>query len=154
MIAIGVRLGTGWGILLGLVALLFNFALGYAIASRFARGRVRSWLEKRGKAIPALTAGDENRWILLVRLTPGIPLFVQNYLLGTAGVGFLRYMILSLPTQGINAFLFISLGTSLGGSKLWGAVLALSGLIAAGILVSLVRRRLAQGRKNGETLKS
>ncbi|MEQ1841408.1 MAG: hypothetical protein ABL994_13450, partial [Verrucomicrobiales bacterium] len=123
--------------------------LGYGIASRFAQGRIKTWLETRGKALPTLTTGDENRWILLVRLTPGVPLFVQNYLLGMSGVGFLRYLLISLPTQGIYCFLFVSLGTSLSGSRLWGAVLAVSGLIAAGVLVSLLRSRMAR-KKLGE----
>ena len=64
-----------------------------------------------------------------------------------AGVGFLRYLLLSLPIQGLYAFLFITLGTSLSGSSLWRAVLAASGLVAAGILISLVRSHLRGSRR-------
>jgi uncharacterized membrane protein YdjX (TVP38/TMEM64 family) len=143
-IAVGIRMGTGTGTLIALAALLLNFTLAYGIATRFIRGRFRAWLEKRGKALPAMTAGDETRWIVLVRIAPGFPLFLQNYLLGMAGVGFLRYLIFSLPIQGLYAFLFISLGTSLSGSGLWRAVLAASGLVAAGLLVSILRRSLSR----------
>ena len=152
-IAVGIRMGTVWGTLLALVALLFNFTLAYGLATRFIRCRFRTWLETRGNALPAMTPGDETRWIVLVRVTPGFPLFLQNYLLGMAGVGFLRYLILSLPIQGIYAFLFISLGTSLSGSGLWRAVLAASGLVSAGLLVSLLRRYLAGAKRSPEPMK-
>lgn len=149
-IAVGVRLGTLTGILIALAALLINFTLAYGIATRFIRGRLHARLESRGNALPEMKPGDETRWIILVRMAPGFPLFLQNYLLGMAGVGFLRYLILSLPIQGIYAFLFISLGTSLSGSGLWRAVLAASGLVAAGLLISLVRRHLSASRLTGK----
>lgn len=146
-IAVGIRMGTFWGTLVALVALLLNFTLAYGLAIRFARGRIRSWIERKGKALPSLTAGDETRWIILVRITPGFPLFLQNYLLGMAGVNFVRYLLLSLPIQGVYAFLFISLGTSLSGSGLWRGIIAASGLVAAGILISFLRNHLARVRE-------
>lgn len=152
-IAVGVRLGTVWGTLIALIALLLNFTLAYGIASRFIRGHLRAWLETRGKALPEMKPGDEARWIILVRIAPGFPLFLQNYVLGMAGVGFLRYLLLSLPIQGIYAFLFIALGTSLSGSGIWRAVLAGSGLVAAGILISLVRSHLQGSRRKDPSIK-
>ncbi len=152
-IAVGIRMGTFWGTLVALVALLLNFTLAYGLAMRFARGRIRSWIEKRGKSLPSLTAGDETRWIILVRITPGFPLFLQNYLLGMVGVNFFRYLLLSLPIQGIYAFLFIYLGTSLSGSGLWRGVIALAGMIAIGILITQLRCQLARTREAGSTIK-
>jgi len=151
-IAVGLRMGTFWGTLIALAALLVNFTLAYGLAIRFIRGRLRTWLESRGKALPAMTPGDETRWIVLVRIAPGFPLFLQNYLLGMAGVGFIRYLILSLPIQGLYAFLFISLGTSLSGSGLWRAVIAVSGLVAAGLLVGLLRRHLVRAKPIPESI--
>lgn len=151
-IAVGMRLGTVWGTLIALIALLLNFTLAYGIATRFIRGRLRAWLETRGKALPEMKPGDEARWIILVRVAPGFPLFLQNYVLGMAGVGFLRYLLLSLPIQGLYAFLFIALGTSLSGSGLWRAVLAASGLVAAGVLISLVRSHLYRSRRKAASL--
>jgi uncharacterized membrane protein YdjX (TVP38/TMEM64 family) len=39
----------------------------------------------------------------ILRVTPGVPLCIQNYLLGLAGVKFARYLLLSLPAQAAYA---------------------------------------------------
>jgi uncharacterized membrane protein YdjX (TVP38/TMEM64 family) len=125
------------------LALGVNVTCGYWIARSLGRGKLGRWLERRGRSLPTPHPGHETRWILLVRVTPGIPLFVQNYALGMAGVNFPRYLLLSFPVQIFYAVLFITLGNSLSGSHLWRAILAGLGLVAAGLLVSLVRAKVS-----------
>jgi uncharacterized membrane protein YdjX (TVP38/TMEM64 family) len=149
-IALGIRFGAGWGIPVAMAALLANFTLGYLIAAHLGHGRIRAWLERKGRSLPRLARGEELRWIALVRVTPGLPLFVQNYLLGLAKVNFPSYLLVSLPIQSVYAALFVTLGTSLKGSRLWYGVLAVAGLIAAGLVVSLIRSRLRRGTPGGE----
>lgn len=148
-VALGIRFGVGWGLLIAMAGLLINFTLGYAIAARLGHGRMRTWLERRGRSLPELARGDELRWIALVRVTPGVPLFVQNYLLGLARVHFPSYLLVSLPIQMLYAGLFVVLGTSLQGSRLWYGVLAGAGLVAAGLVISLLRSRLQRRGAGG-----
>ena len=143
-IAIGVRAGTAWGALLAVVALAANQTAGYWLARRWVRGPIEVWLRARGKSVPQIPAGEETLWILLLRVTPGIPLFVQNYLLGLAQVPFARYLVLSLPVQIAYAVAFVSLGQALRDSNVWRGLLAVSGLAAVAVAVLLLRRHLGR----------
>lgn len=141
-IAIGVRAGTVWGAVLAMVALAANQTAGYWLARRWVRRPIEAWLHARGKSVPQIPAGEETLWILLLRVTPGIPLFVQNYLLGLAQVPFGRYLALSLPVQITYALAFVSLGQALRDSDVWRGMLAVSGLAAVAVGVLLLRRHL------------
>lgn len=141
-IAIGIRAGTAWGAAIAVLALAANQTAGYWFARRWVRGPIEAWLRARGKSVPQIPAGEETLWILLLRVTPGVPLFVQNYLLGLAQVPFGRYLALSLPVQISYAVAFVSLGQALRDSNLWRGMLAVSGLAAIAVGLLLVRRHL------------
>jgi hypothetical protein len=85
------------------VALLVNFTAGYWLARCGLRLPLTRRFERRGWRIPQLSAGDETMAILILRVTPGVPLCIQNYLLGLTGVKFARYLLLSLPAQAAYA---------------------------------------------------
>ena len=144
LIAAGIRLGTALGFVLVLGALLVNLTAGYWLARRWMRVPLTRWLERRGYKIPQLTPADETQFILLFRVTPGVPLFVQNYLLGLAGVNFRRYLLVSLPVQAAYALAFVWFGQSLNSRATWRVMLGTGALIAAALLVSLMRRWLSR----------
>lgn len=145
----GVRLGTLAGFWLCTGALLINFTAGYWLARWGLRSSLTLWFSRRGWRIPEIPAKDEALTILLLRVTPGVPLCVQNYLLGLAGVKFSRYLLLSIPAQAAYALAFVWLGDSLASNALWRLVLAVAGLTGLVLLVSLLRRWL-----NRRTLKA
>jgi uncharacterized membrane protein YdjX (TVP38/TMEM64 family) len=142
LIAAGVRLGTARGYALAMAALLVNFTLGYWLARRWLRGPLTRWLTRRGHTVPRLAAADEVPFILLFRVTPGLPLVIQNYLLGLAEVNFRRYLLLSLAVQSVYALAFVWLGQSLQQSAAWKLLLAVSALVALTLIVALLRRWL------------
>lgn len=144
LIAAGIRLGTAVGFILVLGALLVNLTAGYWLARRWMRVPLTRWLERRGYKIPQLRPADETQFILLFRVTPGVPLFVQNYLLGLAGVNFRRYLLLSLPVQAAYALAFVWFGQSLNSSATWRVMVSVGALVALVLMVSLLRRWLAQ----------
>ena len=144
IIAAGVRLGTGPGFMLVVGALLCDFTLGYWLARRWLRAPLAGWLARRGHKIPKLAKADEAQFILLFRITPGIPLTVQNYLLGLAEVDFARYLLISLPVQAVYALAFVWFGHSLTGNATWRLVLGGAVLVALVLAVSLLRRWLAR----------
>lgn len=140
IIAAGVRLGTWGGFVLAMAGLLSNFSLGYWLARLWLRRPLAWLLARRGYQIPQLTAADETQFILLFRITPGIPLTAQNYLLGLAQVNFRRYLLISLPVQAGYALAFVWLGHSLAGSATWRLILGGAALVALGLVISLLRR--------------
>jgi len=90
------------------VALLVNFTAGYWLARCGVRLPLTRRLERRGWRIPQLSAGDESMAILILRVTPGVPLCIQNYLLGLAGVKFGRLAALVARTGCLCAGLQIA----------------------------------------------
>lgn len=145
----GSRFGAAVGFLMCLTALTANMSLGYWLARRLMRGPLERWLTRRGHAIPTFDPADELRFLLLFRITPGMPLFVQNYVLGLAGVRFSRYLPVSLAAQAPYVFVFAWFGQSLTETSGWKVALAVAGVVAALLAVSLVRRILAaRGSRN------
>jgi len=84
---------------------------------------------------------DELLLILLVRITPGIPFFAQNLLLGLADVDLLLALLVSLPIQMIFATGFVVLGQSAFDGNLGMAVLAVGLIGSASIAARLLHRR-------------
>ena len=144
IIAAGVRLGTGAGFALVVAALLCDFSLGYWLARRWMRAPLTRWLAGRGHVVPVLAPADEAQFILLFRITPGIPLSVQNYVLGLAGVDFTRYLLISLPVQAVYALTFVWFGNSLADNAAWKLALGAAFLVALGLAVGLLRRWLTR----------
>jgi uncharacterized membrane protein YdjX (TVP38/TMEM64 family) len=141
-IAAGVRLGTLPAFAFCMAGLLVNFTAGYWLARGGLRLPLTRWMERRGWRIPQLATGDETLAILILRVTPGVPLCVQNYLLGLARVNFGRYLLLSIPAQAAYALAFVWLGDSLAASATWRLLLAAAALTGLALMVSLLRRWL------------
>jgi len=81
--------------------------------------------------------------VLLVRTMPGIPLFVQNYFLGSLEMPFVVYLGTSLLLQSCYAVGFVLLGASLRSSD-WTVTV---GLVIGVVLLSLGLRWLARTRE-------
>jgi uncharacterized membrane protein YdjX (TVP38/TMEM64 family) len=109
------------------------------LAARWLRQPIEKLLAARGHRIPTLAGEDETKFIFLCRLTPGVPLTVQNYLLGGARVHFGRYLLFSLPVQWAWGVAFVIFGNSLTRSSVWRVLLAGCLLVALWLLISLDR---------------
>jgi len=140
----GNRFGAIPGFLLAVGALAANMSLGYWLARRGLRGPLERWLASRGKSVPTFDPADELRFLLLFRITPGMPLFIQNYVLGLAGVRFSRYLPVSLAAQAPYVLAFTWFGQSLTQKSGWKVVLGIAGIAAAILAVSLLRKILAR----------
>jgi len=152
-IAAGIRLGPVAAMAASTAALALNVALGYWLASGALRAPLSRWVAKRGYSIPRLRGAPETQFIVMVRVAPPLPLAVQNYVLGLAGVGFGRYMLLSVPVQAAYAFGFVWFGYSLTGSETWQLVLGAGTLVSILLAMNLVRAALrARLRGAGEPL--
>ncbi|HYC73090.1 MAG TPA: VTT domain-containing protein [Opitutaceae bacterium] len=142
----GPRLGTVPVLALALAALTANIALTHFLASRWFRPPLQSLLRRLGYKLPQVESADVTDLIVLLRVTPGIPFPVQNYLLGLAGVPFVRYLVISCLIQWpINvAIMLFSDALMHGKGRL--AFLALMGLLALLTATHLVRKHYGARR--------
>jgi uncharacterized membrane protein YdjX (TVP38/TMEM64 family) len=90
--------------------------------------------------------GDETGLIVLLRVTPGIPFPVQNYLLGLARASFGRYLLISLAIQGPLNAAFVIFGTALLEGKGKTAFIVVSVIVALLAGTTLLRKHYGKKR--------
>ena len=140
--------------LLSIVAISLNLTWTYWLAAGPARRLVERLLAASEIKIPELPRGDHLKLILVMRLTPGFPFFVQNYLLGFLRAPFHLYLPISILCQGIIGTGVVLGGVGLADGKLMPALTGIS-LIAVGVILThSVRGWLAKRKGNGVKLKS
>lgn len=125
--------------LIATLALLMNLAWTYWLAAGFGRrtlDRLAAWC---GFRIPELKETSQLRVVLALKLTPGIPMFVQNYLCGFLRVPFRLYLLVSLPSNGLIATGFVLAGVGLGDGKLVPALAGLFLVILGALVIRWVR---------------
>jgi uncharacterized membrane protein YdjX (TVP38/TMEM64 family) len=110
----GATFGVGPGLLGSGVALGLNLTLCYAIARSELRPRLESLLRRFEYELPQFEEGDRGslRFTLLVKLAPGAPAAVKNYLLGIIRVPFPLYFGASMLITGAYAVLCVVVGDS------------------------------------------
>jgi uncharacterized membrane protein YdjX (TVP38/TMEM64 family) len=142
----GARLGFAVIVALGIVAITINLTLTYWLSRRWLRPVLSRLLVRFGYALPRIEGGDVTDLIVLLRVTPGIPFFVQNYLLGLAEAPFGRYLAISCGIQWTLNVAFMLFGDALSQGR---GKLALSAILLLAAIMSathLVRKRLARKR--------
>lgn len=140
------QLGMPVVVLLALSAMAFNMVLSYWMASRVLRPVLEALFKRLGYKIPQVEKGDETGLIVLLRVTPGIPFPVQNYLLGLARASFGRYLLISLVLQGPLNAAFIIFGNALLQGKGKMAFILISVILALLAGTSLLRKHYGKKR--------
>jgi uncharacterized membrane protein YdjX (TVP38/TMEM64 family) len=135
-----------------LVAMALNMTWTYWVAARPGRGLVEKLLAATSLRIPELPRGNHLQMILILRLTPGIPLFLQNYLLGFFRVPFRLYLPVSMGCSGLIASGVVLSGAGVAEGTLTPVVTGVA-LIALGFLLLQMLRQRLRGVK-AEKLKS
>ena len=142
--AFGPQLGMPLVIALGLVALTFNLTITYWLARTWLRPLVTRLLARFGYPLPQLESGDLTDLIVLLRVTPGIPFFVQNYTLGLANAPFLRYLAISCGIQWVLNAGFMLFGEALSKGKGKMVLTAVLLLAAVTVATHVIRKRMAK----------
>lgn len=121
-----------------------DIAFAYWIARVVLRPVLTGLLKRFGYSVPQVSRENALTVLLLVRLTPGPPYFIQCWLLALSGVPFGLYMLVSwlclLPWL-LGA---IILGQGIFAGNFGAVVVGLGVLIVAVIAVQLIRRRMRQ----------
>ena len=133
--------------LLCLLALALNLTWTYWLAARPARRLVEKMLAASSIQIPDLPRGDHLKLILVMRLTPGIPLFLQNYLLGFLRAPFYLYLPISMLCTGIIGSGVVLSGAGLADGKLKWAITGVSLIVLGGVFTHLIRGWLAKRKR-------
>ena len=132
--------------MLGIAAITFNLTVTYWLARRWLRPLLTRLVARLGYKLPEVESGDATDLIILLRVTPGPPFFVQNYLLGLAEVPFGRYLVISCAVQWSFNVAFMLFGDALSQGRGKMAVIAIGLLAALVVGTHLVRRHLGQNR--------
>jgi len=134
------QIGMPAVIALTLAAITINMALCYFLATRLLRPVLEALLTRLGYKLPQVDSGDTTDLIVLLRVTPGIPFPVQNYLLGLAQVPFGKYLLFSCLIQWPANAAFILFGDALlqGRGKI--AFISLGAILALMAATHLVRK--------------
>lgn len=140
--------GKGIGFLGAFAALVLSLSLSHLLTTRLLRAQVARLLGRLGYSIPQVPAHEARNLTLLMRLTPGMPLVIQNYTLPMAGVPLSTNLVLTLPVQGCVALGFVFLGDAFTKGNVGKAVVGAMLLAAVAIGVGWYRKhRLKANRE-------
>ncbi len=147
------KFGVLGAILLTISAMAINMSWTYFMAAYPGRGLVNKLLRFLEVELPQLSGSNAIKLTLLLRVTPGIPFFLHNLILGFVRVPFRIYLPISLATTSLFTVGFVVLGESLlkGEGKL--AMLSVSLLLTAAVVASIVRGHLAKKSKLAQSAK-
>ena len=81
-------------------------------------------------------------WMLIVRLTPGFPLFIQNYLLGFIGIPYLRYMWVYILCSGPIACGMVLTGAGMGDGHIGRILGGISVLVVVIVVLRIIGRKV------------
>ena len=137
------RMGMAGVVAAGLAAITVNLVLAYWIARWALRPWVVRLLAFFGHRAPRVELSDMGDFIVLLRVTPGIPFPVQNYLLGLVDAPFRKYFLISCAASWAVNVGFIIFGGALQSGKGKMIFTALGLIVAAAAATHLVRRHFA-----------
>ncbi len=144
------QLGMPLVVAFSILALVTNMLLTYALARRALRPLLEKLMTRLGYRLPQMEAGDLTDLTIVLRVTPGMPFCVQNYLLGIARVPFGRYAAISISVIGVYTAGLVMFGDALLHGKGKMAMLAVSVLVVAGVATHWARKHYAKPRPGNE----
>jgi uncharacterized membrane protein YdjX (TVP38/TMEM64 family) len=140
--------GAAFGAALGLVgsglAVAANLLLCHWVARSGLRPYLARLLARTRYRLPELDADQRSalQFTLLVRITPGVPLFIKNYLLGVSGIRLRVHFPVSMALTGAYGAGFVLLGESMLEHDLVEALVGAAILIVVLVAVLVLRRSL------------
>jgi uncharacterized membrane protein YdjX (TVP38/TMEM64 family) len=140
--------GAVWGstatsCALALSAILINVGWTHLLAAGPCKAIVIRLLGKRGDRWSALPRADLIKLAWILRVTPGVPLFVQNYGLGVLGVPLHQSLLAALPLTSLYVSGFVLTGGAIFDGRFGLVLTGATLLIAATVATRLLRKRLA-----------
>ncbi len=149
-LAAGVVYGIGPALAWIAGSLVISNLLIHSASKSFLRPSLESLVTRRGHRIPRFDSPlDEALFITLIRLTPGVPYFLQNLILAVADLDLMRFVVLSVAFQMVYVIGFVVLGRSALDGRLGWVVGGLALIIAVAVAARILSRR--RGRPSNTT---
>lgn len=143
----GATWGTSWkGCGIAIAGAALNITWTYLAAAGPARRLVGRALGTRWDRWRDMDRSNLYRLTFLLRITPGLPLCVQNYVLGLLAVPFIPYLLISVPLNAVLVVGFVLTGGSIFEGKAGTAILGITVLVVAVLVIQLLRSRLRSER--------
>jgi uncharacterized membrane protein YdjX (TVP38/TMEM64 family) len=139
--AFGAQMGIGGVIVVTLAMITLNLALAYWIARYALRPLLTRLLKRYGYTIPRVTPENALSVALVVRLTPGAPFVVQNFILGVAETPFRLFMIVSWLAVAPWAAGAIVLGKGIFAGDFQVVAIGMGVIVIAVVAVQWLRRK-------------
>lgn len=149
----GQKYGTPTAALLCIAAISMNIIWTYLLARGPARHLLEKIIASTGHSLPVIMEKNYLRIAVIARVTPGIPLFVQNYLLGLANIPFKIYCLVSIGFQALWTTGFVVFGEAALDGNVMLVVGAVGILVAAALGTKVIKVRM-EARKKAEESKS
>ena len=92
--------------------------------------------------VPEIPKGNDLRVILLMRLTPGFPFFVQNYLLGFFRVPFRLYLPVSMACSGMISVGVVLSAAGVADGNLTPVLTGVGLIVISLVIVQMIRQKL------------
>ena len=132
------------------MSIAVNLALSHWLANRWMRRFVQRLMRQWEIEWPAHDERQALRFLLLFRLTPGIPTFIKNYATAMSEVSFRTYLGVSWVITFLYALGFVIMGDSLVNHSLGEALLGLAILVAGVFIIRYLRKNHLSGQKIGK----
>ncbi len=149
-LAAGVVYGIGPALAWIAGSLVISNLLIHSASKSFLRPSLESLVTRRGHRIPRFDSPlDEALFITLIRLTPGVPYFLQNVILAVADLDLMRFVVLSVAFQMVYVIGFVVLGRSALDGRFGWVVGGLALIVAVAVAARILSRR--RGRPSNTT---
>lgn len=131
---------TASGCALAISAILLNITWTHWLSAGPCRTLVSRILGERWERWQSMPRTNLWKLALMLRITPGVPLFVQNYTLGLLGVPILHSLAIALPISGLYTSGFVLTGGAIFKGQIGLVIAGISLLAAATIAINLARK--------------
>ncbi len=142
-IVYGSQFGMPVACAITILGLVLNMSWTYAVAAGPARALVERLMRRLEVHVPKLSTGGAFQLILIMRITPGFPFFLQNLVLGFLRVPFRLYLPMSAALTSIFAIGFVVSGGAIFKGNFSLALLGVVLVVLAITLTGWLRKRYA-----------
>lgn len=136
----GLLYGFPFAFYLGAPALLLNLLIVFGLCQRYLRPWLLYLIQKTGHKLWQINAQETWRITLLVRATPGPPIFLQSYLLALAGVPLKPFLMISWPIECVHLTVFSLSASSAGEGHYGEAIIGLSLIVLVALVPHFIKK--------------
>jgi uncharacterized membrane protein YdjX (TVP38/TMEM64 family) len=137
---------------IALLGVVCNIAWTHLAAAGPGKGLLTRWMGRHLDRWRDLPRSDLLKLACMLRLTPGVPLFVQNYALGILGVPLWQSIAVAIPITGLYVYGFVITGGAIFQGHFGMAVAGVSLIVVASIGLRILSKRPSNPPKTKDSV--